>query len=153
MVGKSYRMLQLAVPSIFSTKKTHDRGNQHNRADGTQLTKQQAEKRIWGKLAVARQKAPAQIQATWGEIAARKGVRNGNIMNLKREFLMKWVSDPEWQDAYFSQSLNFVEKTIKKTTGTWITVGRLQQLIGKEEAAQAVAGRADTAIVFSILHE
>jgi len=104
----------------------------------------QAEKRIWGKLATARAKAPTAAKRKWDEICARKGTRGGNITSLKKDFLMAWVSDPEWQDAYFAQSLTFSEKTLKKTTGTWITVGRLQQLIGAEETATALVDRADT---------
>ena len=145
----SYRILELSVPSMFAVKtgKTGNyRGNQHsNNADVSTLSKAQAEKRIWGKLATARNKAPQDAKRKWDEICSRKGTRGGNIVGLKKEFLLAWVSDPEWTDSYFSQSLHFSEKTIKKRTGTWITVGRLQQLIGKQEAEVALAGRADTA--------
>ena len=96
---------------MFAAKSGNSRGNQHtNNKDVSALTKSQAEQRVWGKLATARAKAPQSAKRKWEEICSRQGTRGGNIRGLKKDFLMAWVSDPEWTDSYFSQSLNFVEK-------------------------------------------
>jgi hypothetical protein len=119
------------------------RGNQHNRLDNCELTKHGAQKRIWGQLSSARAAAPAAAQLRWQEIEARKGMKGGAITKLKKQFLVAWVGDPMWEDAYFSQSLNYKEVDTRKLTGKWITQGRLEQLIGKDEAELAVVCRAE----------
>lgn len=118
------------------------RGNQHSRQDESQLTKHQAQKRIWGQLASARAAAPAAAKLKWQEIESRKGTKGGQITKLKKQFLMAWVGDPMWEDAYFSQSLSYKETDVKKLLGTWITQGRLEQLIGPAEAERAIVCRA-----------
>ena len=118
------------------------RGNQHNRRDESQLTKHQVQKRVWGHLASARAAAPEAAKLKWQEIESRKGVKGGQIQKLKKQFLMAWVGDPSWEDSYFSQSLSYREVDSKKLLGKWITQGRLEQLIGKEETERAIACRA-----------
>ena len=118
-------------------------GNQHSRKDLSLMTKHGAQKRIWGQLASARAAAPAAAKLRWQEIESRKGMKGGAIQKLKKQFLEAWVGDPLWEDAYFSQSLNFREIDTKKLTGKWITQGRLEQLIGKDEAELAVVCRAE----------
>ena len=119
------------------------RGNQYSRKDVSSLTKQGAQRRIWGQLASTRAAAPAAAKLRWQEIESRKGMKGGAIQKLKKQFLEAWVGDPLWEDAYFSQSLNFREIDTKKLTGKWITQGRLEQLIGKDEAELAVVCRAE----------
>lgn len=70
-------------------------------------------------------------------------MKGGAITKLKKQFLVAWVGDPMWEDAYFSQSLNYKEVDTRKLTGKWITQGRLEQLIGKDEAELAVVCRAE----------
>jgi len=140
----------LALPAMFGGGKSSGsgktggaRGNQHNRLDKCELTKHGAQKRIWGQLSSARAAAPAAAQLRWQEIEARKGMKGGAITKLKKQFLVAWVGDPMWEDAYFSQSLNYKEVDTRKLTGKWITQGRLEQLIGKDEAELAVVCRAE----------
>jgi hypothetical protein len=132
----------LALPG--SGRTDGSRGNQHSRnKDVSLMTKHGAQKRIWGQLASARAAAPAAAKLRWQEIESRKGMKGGAIQKLKKQFLEAWVGDPLWEDAYFSQSLNFREIDTKKLTGKWITQGRLEQLIGKDEAELAVVCRAE----------
>ena len=132
-----------AGKSSTGTGKTGgNRGNQYNRKAESQLTKHAAQKRIWGHLASARAAAPEAAKLKWKEIESKKGVKGGQMNKHKKQFLMAWVGDPDWQDAYFSQSLSYKETDSKKLMGKWITQGRLEQLIGKAEAEQAIVCRA-----------
>jgi len=140
----------LALPAMFAGGKTGGsgktggaRGNQHNRKDEAVLTKHAVQKRVWGQLSSARAAAPAAAKLKWQEIESRKGVKGGQIQKLKKQFLMAWVGDPTWEDAYFSQSLTYRETDTKKLLGKWIVQGRLEQLIGQAEAERAIVSRAD----------
>ena len=115
----------------------HNRGNQHSCQPVSALTKKGAEKRVWGKLERARAGAPQAVKDKWNEITKLKGTRSGSDKH-KRAFLMSWVSNPDWSDAYFSQKLILSEVYEFKQSTTWITVGQLEQLIGTAEAAVAV---------------
>ena len=56
----------------------------------------------------------------------------------KNTFLYKWVSDPEWRDAYFLQRLTLSETDTNISKGEWFTLGRLEQLIGEKEVKKAL---------------
>ena len=94
----------LAIPSLFVPKTgkgsgDHWRGNQHTaNKKNEEVTPHALRKRIYGKLDHAIKGAPPAVQEKWGEILKLKGKRGGGIFKHKREFLMKWVGDPSWQE-------------------------------------------------------
>ena len=49
------------------------------------------------------------------------------------DFVLSWVSDPEWKDSYFEQKLEVSDKVGCLHEGKWITRGRLEQLLGEQE--------------------
>ena len=132
------------LPQMFAAsgkkiaKDNNVRGNQHNRKPEGLLTKKGAQKRVLGKLHGARVAAPQHVQDKWDAIAKLQGKKNAGVNGHKQAFLMAWVSNPEWTDAYFSQKLTMSEVHTSTEKSTWITLGRLESLIGKEEAAIAV---------------
>ena len=119
-------------------KDNNVRGNQWNRKPEAALTKKGAQKRVLGKLTMARLAAPQQVQDKWNAIAKLKGQKHAGTNGHKQAFLMAWVSNPAWTDAYFSQKLTMSEVHTSTDKSTWITLGRLESLIGKDEAAIAV---------------
>ena len=55
-------------------------------------------------------KGPPHARSKWDSILDLKGKAPGAINAQKQTFLLKWVSNPEWEDAYFHQSVTFEEK-------------------------------------------
>eukprot|EP00973_Karenia_brevis_P052670 7318352-Karenia_brevis.AAC.1 len=78
-------------------------------------------KRVSGKSHRALAKAPENIRNKWTEVLnlskIKKGTRNSNC----RQMILAWVSDPTWQDSYFSQSLQMDDSVSKREEGRWIT--------------------------------
>ena len=93
---------------------------------------------MWGQLAAARAAAPQHVQEKWHAIEGLKGKKGTGSRAHKQAFLYAWVSNPEWVDAYFNQKLTISETHTHKQTATWITLGRLETLLGVAEAATAV---------------
>ena len=102
------------------------------------MTPRAAARRINSQFHTAIRKAPAEVRSKWHQITSLRGKRGSNIGQLKKEFTMQWVSDPEWSDAYFSQQLSLSDTVAKKKDGTWVTKGRLEQLIGVAETETAI---------------
>ena len=48
----------------------------------------------------------------------------------KQSFLMKWVSNPEWTDAYFTQSLTFEETKSEELTTIPTSGRKLRKFLG-----------------------
>lgn len=74
------------------------RGNQHNKPSDAVVTKAVLAKRLSGRLQTALASAPQEAKDKWAEILALKGKRGSCIFHHKKEFLMKWVSDPTWDN-------------------------------------------------------
>ena len=110
--------------------------NQFNRK--ADVTQKEMQKRLWGRLGNVMATAPPQAKQKWAEICDLKGKPGCQIREKKKQFLYAWVSDPQWTDAYFSQKVNLTETNEKKLEGTWVTRGRLETLIGKEETNTAI---------------
>lgn len=130
----------LALPSMFNKEKSlHARGNQHSKPEQLKVSQHALQKRLSGKLAYARNSAPEHVRAKWDEIEALKGKRGVSIQKHKKEFLLNWISNPKWDEAYFHQKLSLNEEDSRELKGVWITVGRLEQLIGPKECEVALA--------------
>ena len=137
---------EVELPPMFAAggkkpkiaKDNHERGNQWNRKPDSALTKKGVQKRVWGKLECARASAPQHVKEKWDAIAKLKGTKQTGSRAHKQAFLYAWVSNPEWVDAYFNQKLTISETHTHKQKATWITLGRLENLIGHAEAATAV---------------
>jgi hypothetical protein len=130
----------LAIPKQFSKAVCRNfKGNQHTENKGeTQLDKRGLAKRVNSKFQTALIRAPTHVQQRKEELAEMKGKRGSGIQAFRKQMLYKWVSDPEWEDSFFKQSLNLSEMTRHKVKGTWITNGRLENLIGIPEAKIAI---------------
>ena len=106
------------------------------------MTKHALQKRLSGKLHTAVTNAAGEggdaARKKWQGIMELKGKRGSQVNLHKKNFLYAWVSNPDWSDAYFSQTLSLEEVTTNKIKGTWITKGRLEQLIGEKEAKIAL---------------
>ncbi len=102
----------------------------------TSLTAAGRSKRVQAKFHKALDIAPANAQRKWGEIQALKGKRG--IQQIKKKFVLTWVGNPDWTEAYFSQELNLVEGRKDEMRGVWITTGRLAVLLGEDDAKRAV---------------
>ena len=82
--------------------------------------------------------APSVVRDKWTAILNLKGKRDVGINKHKREFLLSWVSDPTWSDAYFSQCLSLKQEKKEFVKGVWIPFGRLEVLLGEKEAKLAL---------------
>ena len=78
-------------------------------------------------------------QEKWNAIAALKGKRGSSINSQKSKFTLKWVENPQWQDAYFQQKISLSSSEDERIKGVWITRGRLAQLIGEDETTKALS--------------
>ncbi len=74
------------------------KGNQHTRDPNEKVSKLQVQKRMSAKLQKALVRAPREAKDKWHAICALKGQRNASIFFHKKEFMMQWVSDPEWDN-------------------------------------------------------
>ncbi len=103
--------------------------------DEQELSRNGRQKRVAAKLQNALSSAPAHVKEKWGQITALGGNAGKNAH--KKHFLMQWVSNPEWAEAYFQQDLRLDQTRCDKVKGVWITPGRLEVLLGKHDAALA----------------
>lgn len=73
------------------------KGNQHTQDPNATTTKEQLGKRMNTKMATAIRHAPQNVQDKWKAICDLKGIRGSSIFYHKKEFLMQWVNDPQWE--------------------------------------------------------
>ena len=78
-------------------KSAHNRGNQHTRDPDLAITKIGLQKRMSGRLSSALAAAPQHAKDKWDAICGLKGKRGASIFWHKKEFMMKLVSDPQWE--------------------------------------------------------
>lgn len=73
------------------------KGNQHTQDPNDATTKAQLGKRMNTKMATAIRNAPQNVKDKWKAICDLKGIRGSSIFYHKKEFLMQWVNDPQWE--------------------------------------------------------
>ena len=105
----------LALPDMFAAKGAKNkvcadlailgpknRCNQHNCQPDGAVSKAAMQKRMSGRLQTALSKAKGpngqKAKDKWAATCALKGQKGMDIWGQKKEFMLHWVSDPEWAD-------------------------------------------------------
>ena len=58
-----------------------------------------------------------------------------------REFVRKWMANPDWTDAYFEEDVTNDDIYHDRESGRWIAYERLEVILGKDGARKALRNR------------
>ena len=89
--------------------------------------------RLWNQLRRQRRQS-SELTATWKKADEAP---KGNINIAKREMLWAWIREGRRiTNTLLKETRFLVLLETSRTTGTWVTPGRLKVLVGDEEAAE-----------------